>query len=592
MGNAVAFASEATNLVTGDTNGVSDIFLHYIDTNLTFRANLAIGAGGVTQALGGLSDQPAISGDGSSIVYRSFATNLVTEKGISGFSVTRSGVGYFGEPSIVVTDNGSTGSGAILRFNSEGVDVYGQILQEGIEIVSHGENYTDPIITIIPDPTQPSPVETAQVEAFLSHPRGEICHVATSDVSNQSSGGNLYSKRISENDLGVGGNFESREPSISDDGNIIVYSTRSSNLLDGNVTRSDGSVFYNSPTRIARANAILVGGIGEIEVTNAGSGYQNGFLLINDISGNGSGAVASYQVDALGRVASIEIINEGSNYRLETTEVSVDNPRGGNGFVAGSLRFSQGSQIQRVEMLDNGSGYKEISDTQGVSGLITIDGDGVDADGNGRPDARINTDRIFIDMEETGGIYIEQIIDLELLSTNSLLNTILTFSDYQQTVTLDFAQSSTSLNTIGIFGKSLAEIAEEIKDKLDDFWDDPSTSDRFEGPKITYFPGSTNIIFAALSGEVTSDNPTATSVTYESNMLIGGSGYTRAVPVIAPSPVIYGFSEIQTSFDSQNNTNPEDLLNPTSDFQTDDIYLHTLSDGKNTRVSKSSLVRR
>ena len=73
--------------------------------------------------------------------------------------------------------------------------------------------------------------------------------------------------------------MESREPSISEDGQRVVYSTKSSNLLDLNMTREDGEVFYNEPVQAAEARAILSGGIGEIEVENPGSGYQNGFLL-------------------------------------------------------------------------------------------------------------------------------------------------------------------------------------------------------------------------------------------------------------------------------------------------------------------------
>jgi hypothetical protein len=33
------------------------------------------------------------------------------------------------------------------------------------------------------------------------------------------------------------------------------------------------------------------------------------------------------------------MIDYGSNYNLATTSVQVDNPRGGSGFVAGTLRF-------------------------------------------------------------------------------------------------------------------------------------------------------------------------------------------------------------------------------------------------------------
>ena len=54
-----------------------------------------------------------------------------------------------------------------------------------------------------------------------------------------------------------------------------------------------------------------MGPIGEIEVLDPGAGYANGFLSIDDLSGSGSGAVAEYEVDAIGRISSINIINPG-----------------------------------------------------------------------------------------------------------------------------------------------------------------------------------------------------------------------------------------------------------------------------------------
>ena len=56
----VVFHSDASNLVSGDTNGVEDIFLRDRQTGDTFR--VSVGAGGA-QANNG-SFVPAISGDG------------------------------------------------------------------------------------------------------------------------------------------------------------------------------------------------------------------------------------------------------------------------------------------------------------------------------------------------------------------------------------------------------------------------------------------------------------------------------------------------------------------------------------------------
>ena len=590
-GSKIVFSSEANNLDANDTNGERDIFLHTLDSNETSLANVNSFN---KQAVGGSSDQAVISGDGTTIAFRSMATNLVQEKGISLIEVQNGGVGYHGNPTLNVFDLNATGSGAKLEFEPNAIDQYGQILPDSIRIVDHGENYTLPFISIIPDPTQPSPDEVAEIAAFLSHPRGEIFTISTADIMNKSaSDQRKYSIRISENYANqVGADEESREPSISEDGKLVIYSTKSSNLLDVNITREDGEVFFNEPIRAAEGRAVISGGIGEIEVENPGSGYQNGFLFINDISGSGTGAVASYQVDSLGRIASITMVNAGSGYDLETTFISVDSPRGGTGFVGSATRYDQGGSIQRIEMIDNGSGYQNIASTnQGKSGLITLDGDGSDSDGDGKPDAKVNSERIIVDYNGTGGIYIEQIIDLELLSANSLLNTTLTFSDYQKTETISFANASTSFTTIGIFGKTLSEITQEVRTKLADLWNNPVSTNRFQGPKISDIPlvsTSTSFRFSALSGRVVSNNPTAAKIAYQSNMLIRGSGFTRATPTIAPAPVIHGFSEVESGTNVSTITNGRNLYLPTIDTDTDDIYLYSSITGKNERISKSS----
>jgi VCBS repeat protein len=72
-GRYVTFQSEATNLVAGDTNGVSDVFVHDRQTSTTTRVSVA--SGGLQG--GGESSEGTISGDGRFVAFLSFATNLV-----------------------------------------------------------------------------------------------------------------------------------------------------------------------------------------------------------------------------------------------------------------------------------------------------------------------------------------------------------------------------------------------------------------------------------------------------------------------------------------------------------------------------------
>jgi Tol biopolymer transport system component len=72
-GRFVAFESNAADLVAGDTNGVSDIFVHDRATGLTER--ISVGMGGANADFGSLN--ATISGDGRFVAFESDATNLV-----------------------------------------------------------------------------------------------------------------------------------------------------------------------------------------------------------------------------------------------------------------------------------------------------------------------------------------------------------------------------------------------------------------------------------------------------------------------------------------------------------------------------------
>jgi Tol biopolymer transport system component len=72
-GRYVAFDSLATNLVAGDTNAVSDVFVHDRQTGTTTRVSVITGG---AQANGG-SLSPHLSSDGRYVVFESRATDLV-----------------------------------------------------------------------------------------------------------------------------------------------------------------------------------------------------------------------------------------------------------------------------------------------------------------------------------------------------------------------------------------------------------------------------------------------------------------------------------------------------------------------------------
>lgn len=72
-GQRVVFVSLASNLVANDTNGVADVFVKDLGTGTLVRASTDV----LGNEANGLSNEPAISGDGSRVAFRSQANNLV-----------------------------------------------------------------------------------------------------------------------------------------------------------------------------------------------------------------------------------------------------------------------------------------------------------------------------------------------------------------------------------------------------------------------------------------------------------------------------------------------------------------------------------
>src|SRR6266446_5338687 len=78
-GRFVAFDSAATDLVAADTNGVSDVLVHDRQTGTTERVSVASDGtqGNGKSGLLSFAFPPALSADGRFVAFVSFATNLV-----------------------------------------------------------------------------------------------------------------------------------------------------------------------------------------------------------------------------------------------------------------------------------------------------------------------------------------------------------------------------------------------------------------------------------------------------------------------------------------------------------------------------------
>ncbi len=107
-GRYVTFGSDATNLAAGDTNNLTDVFLRDRLTGVTSRIN--VNTDGV-QTTGGVSERAALSADGRFIVFESHATNLapVDTNGVGDVFVRDLSAGT--TLRVSVATNGAQGSG-------------------------------------------------------------------------------------------------------------------------------------------------------------------------------------------------------------------------------------------------------------------------------------------------------------------------------------------------------------------------------------------------------------------------------------------------------------------------------------------------
>ncbi len=226
-GNLVAFGSTFTNLVTGDTNGVADVFLHNRTSKMTAR--ISIGPSGLEAD--GASGNPGVSADGRYVVFESMATNLLGP-----------GNDVNGSSDIFVHDR-TTDSTVLVSRNQAGLP-------------GNWHSFT------------PSISRDGKWIAFWS--------VADNLVDNDTNGvadvfvvdwqaATPTMRRISVSASGAEGNGDSRVPVLTRDGRHVVFESEASNLLDGGGDTNGSAdiyivdVFGGGVDRIKRASVSASG---------------------------------------------------------------------------------------------------------------------------------------------------------------------------------------------------------------------------------------------------------------------------------------------------------------------------------------------
>ncbi|MAW61736.1 MAG: calcium-binding protein [Planctomycetes bacterium] len=284
-GRFVVFASSASNLVTGDTNGVDDIFLadRDPDQNGTFdEGNISLIR--VSLALGGVEpnapcSSPSISGDGRWICFASLATNLVagdTNAASDVFAWDRT----TGQIRLISVDGaGAQGDGPSTLASLSGDGRFVAFESLATNLVASDVNGARDIFLRDRDPDQNGIFDEAGSTTSL----------------------------ISVSTLGAQANQASAAPSIDDSGSVVCFQSTASNLAVG--TGGGTSQVYvriRSTGRTELCSMASNGSAGNADSVNPVLSSNGGVLAFesrasNLVTGDTNGWDDVFRVDLVGR---------------------------------------------------------------------------------------------------------------------------------------------------------------------------------------------------------------------------------------------------------------------------------------------------
>ena len=246
-GRYVTFRSSATNLVDGDNNNASDVFVHDRNTGETTR--LSVDSDGDEGDSNSLS--PAISADGRYITFYSFAMNLVDGDGNDTFDVfihdrnsgetTRVSVDSDGDEG----DSGSFGpaisaDGRYVTFHSSASNLVDGDNNNRTDVFVHDRNTGETTRVSVDsdgdegDNTSLSPAISADGRYVAV--RSDASNLVEGDTNNASDvfvhdRNTGETTRVSVDSDGVEGDSDSDSLAISADGRYVTFASFASNLV-------------------------------------------------------------------------------------------------------------------------------------------------------------------------------------------------------------------------------------------------------------------------------------------------------------------------------------------------------------------------
>jgi Tol biopolymer transport system component len=311
-GRYVVFQSDASNLVTGDTNDATDIFLHDRSTGATTRVSVASDGGqGNDDSL-----TPSISANGRYVTFTSLASNLVADDNNNDRDVfVRDLVAGTIELASVASDgtqgnfaSGGFGAGPARISNDGRYVMFGSFASN---LVANDTNGFDDIflrdrvagtterVSIASDGAEGNDhsmyggvSDDGRFSAFFSD--------ANNLVPNDTNGASdLFLRdrtmgvttRLSVGPGGVQADGPSRYPVVSADGAVIALQSDATNLVPGDANGATDIFFYHMDTGAIDRASVADNG-------SAGNGASTSPSL------NGDASVVAFQSNASNLVAS------------------------------------------------------------------------------------------------------------------------------------------------------------------------------------------------------------------------------------------------------------------------------------------------
>ena len=228
-GRHVAFVSFASNLVSGDTNGIKDIFVHDRDTDtdgvfdeVGAVRTVRVSAGADGAEANGVSYDPSFSGDGRYVAFWSVASNLVpgdtvqcagsTCQDVFVFDRDAGGDGVFDEAddvAIVMASTSTSGQPGDLPSYSPRMAANGRY----VTFYSLARNLLG--------------ADTVWLNIFVKDlETGAVIHASISENGEQANG-------------------NSGLPDISADGNLVVFESNAANLIAGAPSTQSNIYLFN-----------------------------------------------------------------------------------------------------------------------------------------------------------------------------------------------------------------------------------------------------------------------------------------------------------------------------------------------------------